>query len=215
MPVLHGKRAGSWLDGLPINGPATLALPGSCAEWRKDDKSKKVAVAELGGGSRLFLISPAASSKDAVPPALLGGELPTGDCLWGVVVRRLRAKSAGGDDPPAAAHGKRVAAEGPTQQPASKRRKRPDTSSAGIARSRTRKNVDKLPLSTTLITQELDLRALLTHRLGCLGATDRDGQEYDEADSGLLSLRNIAVGTHVEISWEVCTPELMMPPQTE
>ena len=82
-------------------------------------------MAELGGGSRLFLISTAASPKDVVPSVLLGsGELPTRDCLWGVVACRLREKSEVASSSSATVGDKRPASARAAQQMTSKRSKR-------------------------------------------------------------------------------------------
>eukprot|EP01048_Picozoa_sp_COSAG05_P000673 COSAG05_NODE_19_length_34900_cov_72.237464_23_plen_268_part_00 len=136
----------------------------SCRSWCCDERSKKVAVAELGESSRLFFISPLATPRDIIPQALLGDgsrvpREPT--CLLGVVAQRLHTPNQAvtqrshtqNRSKPADGGTKRDGKDTDAGKPAQKRQ-----------RKRTRAKSDVLPLSTVL-TEGLDLCALLDHRL--------------------------------------------------
>ena len=151
-------------------------------------------MAELPGSSRLFLISPLQYSAASVLPESLtaGHQLPVAECLWGVVARRIRASSA----TPAGT------SKSDTKTKDS-RQKRAKQGKSDVVSNRKVRRTDKLPIATSLIAPELDLRALLAYRLAGGGRGMRDSQMGTDAGDSRLHLKNLTVGQSVEISWEV------------
>ena len=151
-------------------------------------------------GSRLFLISPLAAPSEIVPRNWIAACLPLrSDCLVGVLARRLAPPAATKDGEPSestSSTGKRARELGESTTEESQDRAVDPKARRPQGKKRRTTVQGLLPLTTTLGLGGLDLRSVLADRLANLADAEQD---YDD---GRPTIKNICVGTAVEIFWE-------------